>query len=46
MYAPQHNFAVSFINLKGIENQALLERTDQASQAERTQGEQGGRNLN
>jgi hypothetical protein len=35
-----------FINLKGIENQELLERTDQASQAERTQGEQGERNLN
>jgi hypothetical protein len=31
-----------FINLKGIENQALLERTDQD---ERTQGEQGERNL-
>jgi hypothetical protein len=29
-----------FINLKGIENQALLE------QAERAQGEQGERNLN
>ncbi len=34
-----------FINLKGIENQALLERTDRASQAGRTQGEQGERNL-
>jgi hypothetical protein len=35
-----------FVNLKGIENQALLARTDQASQAEQTQGEQGERNLN
>jgi hypothetical protein len=35
-----------FINLKGIENQALLERTDQGEQAEQTQGEQGERNLN
>jgi hypothetical protein len=34
-----------FIKLKELENQALLERTDQASQAERTQGEQGERNL-
>jgi hypothetical protein len=32
-----------FFNLKGIENQALHERTEQA---ERMQGEQGERNLN